>query len=363
MALPRNAAALCCANVMNPVKKITRILLLTLLMLPWAMAMSAPDGYSINSDSDTADTDNLFKIDLATGNLTKIGKVVALGQTRIDVEGLAFAPDGELYGVDESTMTLFPIDLQTGAVVYQREQDLVGVSKGPGNDFGMTFACDEKLYLTSVLNDTLFTLNLDGSAQVIGNAGSLGANISAIAAFGNPVRLYGLGNGLDGDNNVDSRTLYEIDITTGIATPIGNGIGNAAAPYKEAGLAFDEDGVLWAITDRRNVADGTHPSQILKPRHRQRQGHPGCRDRGGRFRKPRHFGSKGLRHQGRAAGRKRCGCRGAREVFGSKAVHGRQRSIQCDPGAGLQHRTDSGPHQDHQGEGRAPEESTNSASF
>ncbi len=236
---------------------------LLLVLLPAAL-IAAPDGYSINSDSDSPDTDNLFRIDLANGNLTKIGIVAALDQTRIDVEGLAFAPDGVLYGVDESTMTLFPINTDTGGVIYQQEENLIGVNKGPGNDFGMTFACDEKLYLTSVLNDTLFTLSLDGTAEIIGQVGALNANISAIAAFGNPVRLYGLGNGLDGNNAVDSRTLYEIDITTGVATPVGGQIGNAAGDYKEAGLAFDEAGVLWAITDRRNVVGGTFPSQILQ---------------------------------------------------------------------------------------------------
>ena len=40
---------------------------------------------------------------------------------------------------------------------------------------------------------------------------SLGYNISSIAAYGNPVRLYGLGNGLNQNREVDSPSLFEID--------------------------------------------------------------------------------------------------------------------------------------------------------
>ena len=61
----------------------------------------------------------------------------------------------------------------------------------------------------------------------------MGVNISALAAYGNPVRLYGLGNGTaSGDEvAVDSPNLYEIDISTGAATligPLGPGVGQYA---------------------------------------------------------------------------------------------------------------------------------------
>jgi hypothetical protein len=44
--------------------------------------------------------------------------------------------------------------------------------------------------------------------------------------------------------------LYEIDLASGAASPIGT-LGPDAADYFQAGLSFDEDGQLWAITDRR----------------------------------------------------------------------------------------------------------------
>jgi hypothetical protein len=223
-------------------------------------------GYSVNSDSDTNDYDHLFRINLNTGAYTKLGIVAAQGETHRDVEGLAFAPDGTLYGVDEFTMTLFPLSVVNGTVFYPEREPLKGINEGPGNDFGMTFACDGNLYITSVLDQSLFRLSLDGTAERIGSPGILGANISALAAWGNPVELYGMGNGLDDNNQVDSRKLYTININTGVASVVGTNLGNDATvkPYKEAGLAFDEGGGLWAITDRREVIGGTFDSQILQ---------------------------------------------------------------------------------------------------
>ena len=136
----------------------------------------------------------------------------------------------------------------------------MGLPAGGGNDFGMSFACDNNLYLTSVATGSLYRMDLAGNATQIGNDGDLGFNISALAAFGNPVKLYGLGNGLDGNLAVDSPNLYEIDIATGIAVEIGP-LGPAAGSYSEGGLAFDDSGQLWAITDRRQL---NLPSQVMK---------------------------------------------------------------------------------------------------
>ena len=84
-----------------------------LMITPIAMVLTsltgalaaAPMGYSINADSPTGNADSLYRIDLATGEETRIAQVRALGQVRIDVEGLAFAEDGTLYAVDDDTLT------------------------------------------------------------------------------------------------------------------------------------------------------------------------------------------------------------------------------------------------------------------
>jgi hypothetical protein len=216
----------------------------------------------INSDSGSSNADSLYSIDLATGAETLIGSVSIpfVNKVKLDVEGLAFSADGTLYAVDDDSMTIFPIDINTGQVQSASEAFISVLPFGGGNDFGMTFACDGNLYLTSIARGALYSLDLNGTPSLIG---PLGEKINALAAFGNPVRLYGLGNGMDGNGNVDSPNLYAIDPATGVATKIGNGLGAAAVKYTEGGLAFDDAGQLWAILDSHEPLLPS-PSQILK---------------------------------------------------------------------------------------------------
>ncbi|MGD8384611.1 MAG: hypothetical protein PVF89_04295 [Lysobacterales bacterium] len=231
-------------------------------------ANSGPIAYSVNSDSGSAapTTDSLWSIDLATGIEQRKGELFTGIETRLDTEGLAFAPDGTLWGVDDDSLTIFPINPETGTVNYGEEVQLQGFPELGGNDFGMTFTCDGGPFVTSVRTQTLYRIDLtDGSREAIGGEGALGVNISAIAAYGNPVKMYGLGNGQLENGQTDSPNLYQIDLQTGVATLIGP-LGAAAGAYAQGGLAFDGDGNLWAITDRtiidNQIAD--LPSQILK---------------------------------------------------------------------------------------------------
>jgi sugar lactone lactonase YvrE len=245
-------------------KQITTTLMFSLLVA-WSVATNAaPLGYSINSDSPSTDADSLYVIDLATGTTTRLGRVQSQGITRLDVEGLAFAPDGTLYGIDDASMTLFPISTDNGVVVNQQEVNLKGLPIGGGNDFGMTFGCDGDLYVTSVATNSLYRVGLDGNSTKIGE---LGANISALAAYGNPVQLYGLSNGITSTQASESRLLFNIDLETGAASSANRSLGSDVESYNEAGLAFDNDGQLWAITDRRAVVEGSFSSQILRIDH------------------------------------------------------------------------------------------------
>lgn len=233
---------------MNPAIR-TILAVLCALFATQVWAQPALTGYSVNSDEPLGD--RLHRIDLSTGAAVEIGVVQSLGTTRLDVEGLAFAPGGELWGIDDQSLTLFPIGLGNAQVDFTREAPVSGLSGFGGNDFGMTFACDGTLYISSVADQTLFRLALDGTATAIG---SLGTRISALAAYGNPTRLYGLGNGLLGTGQQDNRSLYEIDPLTGAATLVGP-LGAAADDYFQAGLSFDDSGQLWALTDRYTDAN------------------------------------------------------------------------------------------------------------
>lgn len=232
-----------------------------LILLPAQLALAAPFGYSVNSDEPAGD--HLFRIDLATGQEQKIGQVHSLGVVRSDIEGMAFDSFGVLWAVDDESRKLFPVSTSTGQVVFENEVSITGLSAVQGNDFGLTFTCDGELFVSSVASRTLYRLALNGTATPVGGPGALGVNISAIAAYGRPARIYGLGNGLLGEGGpADNRSLYEIDLNTGQANLIGP-IGNAAGDYFEAGLSFDDAGRLWAITDRR-TPDASLGSQILQ---------------------------------------------------------------------------------------------------
>lgn len=225
-------------------------------------AKAAPMAYSVNSDS--VNGDKLYLIDLATGVDQMRGSLFTGIEDRTDTEGLAFSPEpgSRLWGIDDASGTLFPINPSNGSINYEEEIQLpLEFRVGGGNDFGMTFACDNSLYFTSVKSKTLYRRDQDGNFKSVGSEGALGVSISAIAAIGLPVELYGLGNGQFQNGETDSPNLYKIDVVTGTASWVGPLSETGEFKYNEAGLAFNSDRSLWAITDRSQIDN--QKSQIL----------------------------------------------------------------------------------------------------
>jgi len=244
-------------------KKNILIAISTVFGLFAASANGAPMAYSINSDGNPGDS--LYLIDLATGADQLRGKLFTGIEDRTDTEGLAFspAPNSQLWGIDDASGTLFPINPSNGSINFQDEIQLPPeFQAGGGNDYGMTFACDNSLYFTSVASQTLYRRSPAGSVAAVGAKGSLGVNISAISAIGNPTRLYGLGNGQLSTGATDAPNLYRIDTTTGVATLVGPLGAPGEFVYTQAGMGFDADGGLWAITDRSQI--NNQKSQILR---------------------------------------------------------------------------------------------------
>ena len=245
-----------------------KTLLIVFMTALSASLSAAPVGYSVNSDSPSDLSDGLYTIELANGDTIKrIGTVQTTGQLqkRIDVEGLAIAPDGTLYGIDDDSLRLFAISTENALIDPQKDYNLSGLSNG-GNDFGMTFACDDNLYVTSVVDKSLYRVGPEGELELVGGTekGKLGAEISALAAYGFPVQLYGLGNGTVGDKPPAApNKLYRIDTITGVATEVDT-LNGAFDAYESGGLAFDESGGLWAITDRRPANERSQVMQIDK---------------------------------------------------------------------------------------------------
>ena len=236
--------------------------MLVALLAVASVGYAQPFGYAINSDSsDLSDEllDSLYLINLADGTSEFIGNVNFL-----DVEGLAFDEAGTLFGVDENTNTLITIDTVTGAGISATGiNGNLALSTTTFFDFGLTFSCLTTQPLLSSDNEQmLFRVELEENARAtsIGTTtvnGSNNVSITGLATrFVDGVEtIYGLGAGEVSPN------LYTINSETGAATLVGPLTG--ADSYSDGGIAFDENGQLWAITDR-TLSGGSKPeSQIL----------------------------------------------------------------------------------------------------
>lgn len=247
----------------------TKAPLLKCALAAVAMTLAAslwanPVGYSINSrgvDQNDQRVNALWRIDLSTGDAEYIGWTSFL-----DVEALALDASGALYGADDDTNTLVRVSTVTG---------LAQPVGGAGNryntgllpltrklDFGMSFTCSGDLFVVSDVERSLFQADLQtGQLSLVGAGGALGAPITDIAVWGDEV--FGIGVGLTAEGNTAAPNLYRIDLQQPAAELIGP-LGPAVAPYNNAGLDFDDEGRLWAITDRRAVAGQDLPSQVLR---------------------------------------------------------------------------------------------------
>ena len=150
----------------------------------------------------------LITVDPLTGAGTTIG---AIGF--VDVDAIAFAPDGTLYGVDSQSDSLLEIDSFTG----------VGTVVGPvGVPFvgGMAFSPSGILFASAIAGeptpDPSLLITIDtttGETTVVGSIGVSGVEGLAFAPDG---RLFGISDiALGGSGH-----LLDIDITTGVGTPL-----------------------------------------------------------------------------------------------------------------------------------------------
>jgi hypothetical protein len=240
-----------------------RATLVIALLLVHGMAWAQPSGFAVNSRGYGEDEDIfvLWQVNLSSGQTERIGQTGFL-----DMEGLALAPDGTLYGADDESKTLVKVNTKSGfSQPVGNLRNNMGIALAQAMDFGMTFTCSGELLVSSDTQQSLFRASLeDGRLERIGAIGSLDAPITDIASWGDT--LYGIGQGLagaDGAFTTDSPTLYRIDPTSATAESIGS-LGEAVLPYANAGLAFDDTGTLWAITDRRANGVPDIESEILR---------------------------------------------------------------------------------------------------
>lgn len=237
--------------------------MLVALLAAGSCAWAQPFGYSINSRGNMLDDSRVFalwRIDLASGEETYIGWT---GQGDfIDIEGLAFSPDESLFGADDSTHTLVRIGTSTGnAIPVGGAASNMGIPTGTSMDFGLTFTCEGDLLASSAGEEKLY--RGDPSTGELELIGALDVPIVDMTSVGETI--YGIGLGTDGAGNPLAPNLYRIDAQEAAAELIGP-LGSQASPYIQAGLAADEAGNLWAITDRNRVGGSNNelPSEILE---------------------------------------------------------------------------------------------------
>lgn len=262
----------CCKDNKKHMRALTalfwRSVILTVTLAVGVSAWAQPYGYSVNSRGDFKDDSRVFalwQIDLASGAEEYIGWTGKDGF--IDVEGLAFDAEGRLYGTDDDTNTLVRISIKQGnAVPVGGAIANMRLAGGQSMDFGLTFTCTGDLLVSSASTRQLYRADVStGRLELIGD---MGQPIVDLASRGETI--YGIGLGTDSNGRPVARNLYTVDPETAAATLVGP-LGPAVAAYNQAGLATDEDGQLWAITDRNSVPPSTErlPSQILRidPQH------------------------------------------------------------------------------------------------
>lgn len=212
------------------------------MMLPCLLAL--PGLVAAQTIAYGAGLRDLYRIDLDAGGSNRAGAYtqapIVLPEV-IDVEGLAFSPEGQLFGVADGLNALYRINTTTGRAT--RVGPLSGLpTTQSGFDFGLTFTADGRLWMSSDTTKQLWEVNPStGAVRLVGN---LGVMISGLAARGNEVFGIGVTDTVTGPAD---QGLWRIDVETATATLVGR----FADPFPvvDAGLDFDAQGRLWAVLD------------------------------------------------------------------------------------------------------------------
>lgn len=218
------------------------------LLLPLT-AVAAPVGYAVGFDT-------LYRVDVANGQAVPVGPI---GYS--DVEGLAFAPDGTLYGVADAGVSsgsglsdlLIRINTSTGAgSLVAPLSALAGIGPGGNLDYGLAATCDARLWLSSDTTGQLWEINPgNGTTRLVG---VMGQPISGLAARGNDLVGVSIGS---------TPALYRIDRQTAAATLAGPL--NAGGIVDDAGLDYDAAGLLWASLDPEPAVIGASRIARIDP--------------------------------------------------------------------------------------------------
>jgi len=192
-------------------------------------ASAGPIGYAVNSNA----TDNLFRIDLATGIATDLGLI-----SFDDAEGISFGPDGLLYAIGGTTNQLWDITTPPGSLVGATGTR-VGIDAGLGMDpiTGRMFNLNSNSGISGLYQVNIST----GATTEIGSGDQYGDNIA--------ISMAGVAYAIDG---IFTDSLYRVDLSTGAFTLVGDlGLGDISNLF---GSSFDPlTGILWALNNSGQI--------------------------------------------------------------------------------------------------------------
>lgn len=236
--------------------RLRRWMVLTLAWLPLAaMAQSAVGDAQGDADLDIkagnlaymATFNALYRLDLSNGAAAMVGTGYGFaGGVQIgDMDGLAFAPDGTLYGVADSPRpALFRISTASGraTLVEQFREGGVLIDNGDNLNAAIGFTCSGKLLMASRSRNRLWEVN--PATADVRPIGALAAQVGGIAALADANYALGIGS---------QAGLLRISETDAAATRVPGALADRPIPAGGA-LAARADGSLFTVVDPQPAA-------------------------------------------------------------------------------------------------------------
>jgi hypothetical protein len=234
---------------MNP--RLRRWMVLSLAWLPLAAGAQAPvdigDNGAVEPDikagnlAYVAGFDTLFRLDLSTGAGSAVGTGFGFagGAQVADMDSLAFAPDGTLYGVaDSPRAALYRLSTASGraTLVAQFRDGGQLIDNNQRLDAAIAFTCSGKLLMASRSQDRLW--EVDPATAGVRSLGSPGTGIGGMAARADEVLALGVAG---------SEGLYRLSESDASATRLPSALSSRA--FATGAIAFGFDGRLWAVLD------------------------------------------------------------------------------------------------------------------
>jgi len=195
--------------------------------------------------------EQLYGIDLETGQTTRIGEVQVNGTSLNpnSVDGMSLSPvDGYLYAVANSSKDSYLLKINPATAETEVIDDTNSFAKATAATFGI----DGTLYLSYGNQIFIYDLANPGSTGsltlIAEGAKSLAVDAIAINNTGDIMYL------ANGDE------LWSINITSGggLESPVFIGqvvetIGSTSAAYTLDGMSFDDNGDLWGLDNAGNI--------------------------------------------------------------------------------------------------------------